>query len=157
MFDVRLHSKCISKLKFTSNVISCVPATVEQVLHGKKKGKIECFEVILEDTVFFPEGGGQPDDRGTLNDVPVYQVKRKGKDALHYVAEALEIGKNAQGKINWERRWDHMQQHSGQHLITAIADALYGFKTTSWWLGELISHIELDTSNMTDEQMHQIE
>lgn len=59
MFDVRLHLKCISKLKFTSNVISCVPATVEQVLHGKKKEKIECFEVILEDTVFFPEGGGQ--------------------------------------------------------------------------------------------------
>jgi len=145
------------KKEFTSNVVSCVPATIEQVLQGKKKEKIQCFEVILEDTILFPEGGGQPDDRGTLNDVAVLQVKRKGKDALHYVAEALEVGKPAVGKIDWPRRWDHMQQHSGQHLITAIADAMFGFKTTSWWLGELISHIELDTPSMSDDQMLQIE
>jgi len=50
-----------------------------------------------------------------------------------------------------------MQQHSGQHLITAIADALFGFKTTSWWLGESISHIELDTPSMTQDQMLKIE
>jgi len=141
------------KKEFTSTVISCIPTTLEL----KKKEKIECFQVILEDTVFFPEGGGQPDDRGMLNDVTVLQVKRKGKDALHYVTGALEVGKPVTGKIDWERRWDHMQQHSGQHLITAIADGLFGFKTTSWWLGESVSHIELDTVRLSDDQMSQIE
>lgn len=78
-----------------------------------------------------------------MNDIPVLQVKRKGKDAVHFLTGPLTVGEDVTGKIDWERRWDHMQQHSGQHLITAIADALFGFKTTSWWLGELVSHIEL--------------
>lgn len=85
----------------------------------------------------------QPDDRGLLNGIPVLQVKRKGKDAVHYLTESLEVGTNVTGVIDWERRWDHMQQHSGQHLITALADSMFGFKTTSWWLGETVSHIEL--------------
>ena len=70
-------------------------------------------------------------------------MKRRGKDAVHFIKENLEVGKEATGKIDWKRRWDHMQQHSGQHLITAIADNLFGVKTTSWWLGELVSHLEL--------------
>lgn len=71
------------------------------------------------------------------------QVKRRGKDAIHFLQDSLDVGALATGVIDWERRWDHMQQHSGQHLITAIADASFGFKTTSWWLGESVSHIEL--------------
>lgn len=70
-------------------------------------------------------------------------MKRKGKDAIHYLPESLEVGSTVTGVIDWERRWDHMQQHSGQHLITALADSMFGFKTTSWWLGETVSHIEL--------------
>jgi len=73
------------------------------------------------------------------------QVKRKGKDALHFLQDSLDVGAVATCVIDWERRWDHMQQHSAQHLITAIADASFGFKTTSWWLGESVSHIELGT------------
>ncbi len=78
-----------------------------------------------------------------MNGISVLQVKRRGKDAIHILQESLDVGALATGVIDWERRWDHMQQHSGQHLITAIADALFGFKTTSWWLGETVSHIEL--------------
>ena len=78
-----------------------------------------------------------------MNKIPVLQVKRKGKDAIHFVTESLEVGATVTQVIDWERRWDHMQQHSGQHLITAMADASFGFKTTSWWLGEFVSHIEL--------------
>ena len=78
-----------------------------------------------------------------MNGVPVLQVKRKGKDAVHFLTGPLKVGEEATGKIDWERRWDHMQQHSAQHLITAIADALFSYKTTSWWLGEQVSHIEL--------------
>ena len=78
-----------------------------------------------------------------MNGVPVLQVKRKGKEAVHFLTSPLKVGEEATGKIDWERRWDHMQQHSAQHLITAIADALFSYKTTSWWLGEQVSHIEL--------------
>ena len=78
-----------------------------------------------------------------MNGVPVLQVKRKGKDAVHFLTGPLTVGEEATGKIDWNRRWDHMQQHSSQHLITAIADSIFGFKTTSWWLGEYLSHIEL--------------
>lgn len=85
----------------------------------------------------------QPDDRGLLNGIPVLQVRRRGKDAVHFIAESVEVGSSVTGVIDWDRRWDHMQQHSGQHLITAIAEILFGFKTTSWWLGENLSHIEL--------------
>lgn len=85
----------------------------------------------------------QPDDRGVINNIPVLQVKRKGKDAVHFLTENLDPGTTVTCKVDWNRRWDHMQQHSGQHLITAIVDSLFGFKTTSWWLGELVSHIEL--------------
>ena len=71
------------------------------------------------------------------------QVKRKGKDAVHFLTKSLDPGSTVTSRVDWNRRFDHMQQHSGQHLITAIADALFGFKTTSWWLGEFVSHIEL--------------
>lgn len=87
----------------------------------------------------------QPDDRGVINGIPVLQVKRKGSEAIHFITGSLDPGSTVDCKVEWERRWDHMQQHSGQHLITAIADALYEFKTTSWWLGEQVSHIELGT------------
>lgn len=70
-------------------------------------------------------------------------MKRKGQDAVHFLPECLDVRAQAIGVIDWERRWDHMQQHSGQHLITAIVDSLFGYKTTSWWLGEFVSHIEL--------------
>ncbi|XP_046458517.1 alanyl-tRNA editing protein Aarsd1-B-like [Daphnia pulex] len=144
------------KKEFTSKVVSCSPCQIERLVQGKKE-KVQAFEVLLEDTVFFPEGGGQPDDRGFLNGIPVFQVKRRGKDAIHFLQDSLDVGTLATGVIDWERRWDHMQQHSGQHLITAIADASFGFKTTSWWLGESVSHIELDTVNLTDAQLKTIE
>nr|CAH0109184.1 unnamed protein product [Daphnia galeata] len=144
------------KREFVSKVVSCSPCQIERLVQGKKE-KVPAFEVLLEDTVFFPEGGGQPDDRGLLNGISVLQVKRRGKDAIHILQESLDVGALATGVIDWERRWDHMQQHSGQHLITAIADALFGFKTTSWWLGETVSHIELDTVNVSDVQLKAIE
>lgn len=144
------------KREFTSTVVSCEPSQIERLVQGKKE-KIPAFEVILEDTIFFPEGGGQPDDRGFLNGIPVLQVKRKGQDAVHFLPECLDVRAQAIGVIDWERRWDHMQQHSGQHLITAIVDSLFGYKTTSWWLGEFVSHIELDTASVNDVQLQSIE
>ncbi|KAM3922828.1 alanyl-tRNA editing protein Aarsd1-B-like isoform 1-T2 [Leptodactylus fuscus] len=139
-----------------TEVVSCSPDKLKTE-NGGKKGTLSGYSVILKDTVLFPEGGGQPDDRGFIGEVPVHRVTRQGPEAVHFVLSPLDPGSEVLVKVDWGRRFDHMQQHSGQHLITAIADSLYGFKTTSWELGRQRSFIELDTPTMTGEQIETIE
>ncbi|XP_029428420.1 alanyl-tRNA editing protein Aarsd1-B-like isoform X2 [Rhinatrema bivittatum] len=142
--------------EFSTVVVSCSPAEVKTDVNGKKE-TLKGFNIILKDTLLFPEGGGQPDDRGFLNDIPVLQVTRQGPDAVHFVQTSLNPDSAVHVKLDWERRFDHMQQHSGQHLITAIADLMFGFKTTSWELGRQRSAIELDMPAVTPEQVEAIE
>ncbi|XP_039879221.1 alanyl-tRNA editing protein Aarsd1-like isoform X3 [Simochromis diagramma] len=141
---------------FVTSVVSCCPAELKQEVNGKK-ATIKGFHIKLQDTILFPEGGGQPDDHGFLGDVPVLRVTRQGPDALHFVASPLEVGQEVQVKVDWERRFDHMQQHSGQHLITALADTMFGYKTTSWELGRQRSTIELDTPCVKPGQLQELE
>ncbi|XP_013407920.1 alanyl-tRNA editing protein Aarsd1-B-like [Lingula anatina] len=117
--------------ELSTRVKSCVPARLQTVVNGKKQ-KLEGFEVVLEDTVLFPEGGGQPDDRGKINSVDVHRVTRRGAEAVHFVQSDLEVNSEVKVTVDWTRRFDHMQQHSAQHLVTAIAEQKYGYKTTSW-------------------------
>ncbi|XP_017777983.1 PREDICTED: alanyl-tRNA editing protein Aarsd1 [Nicrophorus vespilloides] len=142
--------------EFTSEVISCCPAKFETLVDGKKV-KQEGYEIICKDTIIFPEGGGQPFDQGYLNDKWVHQVIRKGDQALHYTTEPLNPGDVVKQKIVWQRRFDHMQQHSGQHLISAIFERDFNFKTLSWWLGEEVTHIEFDTPMITEDQIAEVE
>ncbi|KAM7426852.1 Alanyl-tRNA editing protein Aarsd1 [Porites harrisoni] len=123
---------------------------------GKINGK-EVFEVVLEDTVLFPEGGGQPDDRGTINGIEVLRVLRRGATAIHYVCEEIPEGSEVDLAIDWSRRFDHMQQHSGQHLVSAITENKFGYETTSWELGKLRSHIELKCKKLSAEEIEWIE
>ncbi|XP_067168001.1 alanyl-tRNA editing protein Aarsd1-like isoform X2 [Apteryx mantelli] len=141
-------------LDFATRVVSCGAAELRPEGGGEP---VRGFQVVLEDTILFPEGGGQPDDRGLIGDVPVLRVTRRGAEAVHFVRTALEPGAQVLLSLDWERRFDHMQQHSGQHLITAIADLMFGFKTTSWELGRQRSVIELDTPSMTAEQIEALE
>ncbi|KAJ7313423.1 hypothetical protein JRQ81_004781 [Phrynocephalus forsythii] len=143
-------------LDFTTRVVSCCPTELLTETGGKKK-ILQGYHVILEDTILFPEGGGQPDDRGFINDIPVLRVTRQGPGALHFIQTPLEPGNEVHLVLDWDRRFDHMQQHSGQHLITALADLMFGFKTTSWELGRQRSTIELDTPSMTADQLAALE
>ncbi|XP_033105738.1 alanyl-tRNA editing protein Aarsd1-A-like isoform X2 [Anneissia japonica] len=148
------QKQCYLK-KCKTVVTSCTPA---KCLVDKKENKcIDGFEVILEDTVLFPEGGGQPDDRGKINGTDVLKVWRKGAHAIHFVMAEQNVGQEVEVEVDWQRRFDNMQQHSGQHLITAIAESLYSWPTTSWDLGEKVSTIELDTVKITDDQLLAIE
>ncbi|KAJ8264572.1 hypothetical protein GJAV_G00150840 [Gymnothorax javanicus] len=88
---------------------------------------------------------------------PVLRVIRQGAEAVHFVKSPLQVGAEAELKLDWERRFDHMQQHTGQHLITAVADTLFGYKTTSWELGRQRSTIELDTAAVKPGQMEVLE
>ncbi|XP_033703814.1 putative protein PTGES3L isoform X3 [Tursiops truncatus] len=143
--------------EFTTTVVSCSPAELQTEGSNGKKEVLSGFRVVLEDTLLFPEGGGQPDDRGTINDISVLRVTRRGAQADHFTQTPLTPGTEVQVRVDWERRFDHMQQHSGQHLITAVADHLFGLKTTSWELGRLRSVIELDSPSVTAEQVAAIE
>ena len=136
-----------------SVVVSCSPAQHQLLVDGKKT-KVSCFEVVLKDTVLFPEGGGQPDDRGTIADQPVLRVFRRGAEAVHLLREPLSPGQPVHLAVDWPRRWHHMQQHSAQHLITAVLDQLYGCATTSWALRDgAPSTIELDAAELTADQL----
>ncbi|XP_042868594.1 alanyl-tRNA editing protein Aarsd1-like [Penaeus japonicus] len=147
---------CYEK-EYTTKVVSCKPAKLEVAVDGKKKKKVDCFEITFEDTLLFPEGGGQPDDRGAVEGVSVLRVIRRGGEAVHYLEKPLEVGATVSQSVDWARRHDHMQQHSGQHLITAVADSMYGYATSSWYLGESVSYIELDTPKVSQEEIDAVE
>ena len=108
--------------------------------------------VVLADTVFYPEGGGQPGDRGTVGGVAVLDVRKIGGDIRHFLAGPAPSGRVTLG-LDWDRRFDHMQQHTGQHLLTAVAEQRLGWHTTAFHLGERFSDIELDTPGIGPEEM----
>ncbi|XP_055534833.1 alanyl-tRNA editing protein Aarsd1-A [Wyeomyia smithii] len=118
------------------------------------------FNVVFEDTVLFPEGGGQPSDRGWLNEHAVNVIFRQGADAIHFLEgeeQPFQVGDQVTQKVNWNRRFDHMQQHSGQHLITAIFDREFGFNTRSWWLGTDDCYVDLDAKDVSRKQLETVE
>ncbi|MEO8053884.1 MAG: alanyl-tRNA editing protein [Acidobacteriota bacterium] len=97
---------------------------------------------VLEDTILYPEGGGQPADRGTLNGVAVLDVQKKDGAIRHVLAAPVPPGP-ADLRLDWERRFDHMQQHTGQHLLSALAQDGFHWETTAFHLGPEVSDVEL--------------
>jgi len=99
--------------------------------------------VALDKSAFYPEGGGQPPDHGTLNGVPVTDVQVDDDGVVWHTIESELAGDAAQGVVNWKRRFDHMQQHHGQHLLSAAFEELFGAKTISFHLGAEYASIDL--------------
>jgi alanyl-tRNA synthetase len=100
--------------------------------------------VVLADTILYPEGGGQPPDHGTVGGAAVVDVQSAEGVIRHFLAGPPPSGRVAV-ELDWERRFGHMQQHTGQHLLTAVAERRFGWHTTAFHLGERVSDIELDT------------
>ncbi len=99
---------------------------------------------VLADTVFYPEGGGQPADHGLLNDVEVVDVRKEpGGRIRHVLVSPVAVGP-ARLRLDWARRFDHMQQHTGQHLLSAVAQDRFSFVTTAFHLGPEVCDVELD-------------
>lgn len=111
---------------------------------------------ILRDTLFYPEGGGQPADQGRLNAIRVIDVQRSEAGVRHFL-EAPTVTGAADLKLDWKRRYDHMQQHTAQHLLSAIAAERFGWNTTSFHLGARQCDIELDTSEVEPEALAALE
>lgn len=109
--------------------------------------------VVLDNTAFYPTGGGQPHDLGTLNGIAVLNVEEVDDEIRHVLAESLNSMTEVEGVINWERRFDHMQQHAGQHILSASFIELFGFPTVSFHLGKEIVSIDLDVEDVSPEQL----
>ncbi len=117
--------------EFTATVLSC-----EQDKGG--------FKVVLDRTAFYPEGGGQPTDTGVLGDANVTDVREKENVIVHTCDKALTVGDTVTGKIDWARRFDHMQQHSGEHMVSGIICARYGCDNVGFHLGKDIVTIDFN-------------
>lgn len=139
----------------TTTVVSCtehkghVTSKDKQNKNAKKvvaQSHDKKYAVELFDTVIFPEGGGQPCDMGQIHTgneaVDVKEVIRNKLTALHITDTPLQAGTKVDLSIDWPRRFDHMQQHTGQHLVSAIFDQ-YDLPTLSWSLGETLNYVEL--------------
>ena len=139
----RLYYEDVYKKEFIATVVEC---------REQKKG----YAVILDESAFYPEGGGQPSDVGTLGDAKVTEVHEKDGELLHYTDKALEVGAKVEGKIDWARRFDLMQQHSGEHMVSGIIHEKYGYDNVGFHMGSDV--ITIDFSGMLDEaQMAEIE
>ena len=129
--------------KFTGKVQSC-----EQ---GKKG-----YDVILYQTAFYPEGGGQPWDTGVLGSVHVLEVHDKNGHVVHTCDAPLEVGAEVEGQIDWERRLDHMQQHSGEHIVSGMICGKFHCDNVGFHMGTDVVTIDFNTE-MTEEQVREIE
>ena len=118
--------------EFTATVLTCEAA---------KQG----FLVTLDRTAFYPEGGGQPADHGTLGTVRVTDVHEKGGVVFHSVDGPVEIGETVTGRIDWARRFDHMQQHSGEHILSGILCADYHCDNVGFHMGADTVTIDYNT------------
>lgn len=107
--------------------------------------------IVLKETAFYPTGGGQPFDTGKINGVQVYNVDEINGEIFHYIESPLpQDVKIVECVLDWERRYDHMQQHSGQHILSAAFDHLFGYQTVSFHLGKDTLTIDLDIEELSE-------
>jgi alanyl-tRNA synthetase len=117
----------------------------------------ERWRVVLNRTAFYPTSGGQPHDLGKLNGVPVIEVvDAEENKVVHYTSAAIPAGA-VHGEIDWARRMDHMQQHTGQHLLSAALIELFKFPTVSFHLGKEISTVDLEAPEIVARHLEEAE
>jgi alanyl-tRNA synthetase len=133
---------------FEARVLSCSPAEPVQGASGMQTA----WEVLLDETALYPSSGGQPNDLGLLGEAVVLDVRDDGEEIVHIVDREVAKG-GVKGCVNWPRRFDHMQQHTGQHLLSAMFQERFGLPTVSFHLGEGICTIDLHGGEPSRDQL----
>ena len=133
---------------FDARVLSCSPTGPVQGASGPQPA----WEVLLDQTAFYPSSGGQPNDLGLLGEAAVLDVREEADGIVHVVDRELEKG-GVKGCVNWPRRFDHMQQHTGQHLLSAMFQERFGLPTVSFHLGGEICTIDLHGGEPSRDQL----
>lgn len=139
----KLYYEDAYRTSFLATVISC------------DKGKAG-YEIVLDQTAFYPEGGGQPADTGVLQGVKVKDVRIKENVIYHLTDQPLEVGEEVSGCIDFDRRWDLMQQHSGEHIVSGIINSKYGYKNVGFHLNQEYMTCDFD-GELTKEQIQEVE
>lgn len=128
--------------RFTASVIDC--------------RKSNCgYEIILDKTAFFPEGGGQPADTGLICGIQVNDVQITDGEIIHYTDKPLNIGESAECEIDWDRRFRRMQNHSGEHIVSGIVHKLYGYDNVGFHMGDDVT-VDFN-GELTREQLLDVE
>ena len=118
----KLFYNDVRKAEFEATVISCV----------KNKDR---YEVVLDGTYFYPEGGGQPADHGKIDDANVFDVHDKDNEVVHYCDKEVECGKKVKAWVDMERRHRLMQQHSGEHIVSGLIHKHFGYDNVGFHMG----------------------
>lgn len=139
----KLYENEAYKKEFEAEVVDCV----ENGTH---------FDIVLNQTAFFPEGGGQGADTGWINEEEVIDVQIKKGIVYHTVARAMEKGTKVQGKLNWELRFSNMQQHSGEHILSGIIHSKFGYDNVGFHMGSDVVTLDLN-GMLTQEDIDEVE
>ena len=123
---------------------------IRKIIHEQKPA------LILDQTCFYPESGGQPCDKGQIDGINVLKVVEDKEEVLHLVEKDVS-SKKIKGKIDWERRFDHMQQHSGQHILSQSFYEFFEAETLSFHLGIDSSTVEMDLRTISEEEIEKVE
>lgn len=128
----RIYNENAYCKEFSAAVLNC------------EAGKKHTYEVTLDRTAFYPEGGGQPADMGTLGGVNVLDVRDRGGEVIHITDAPLTVGDTVTGTLDWQRRFDHMQNHSGEHMVSGLIYQKYGFHNIGFHMGKDTITIDFD-------------
>ena len=134
----KLYDKDSYLKEFTASVLECEKSD-------------ETWVVVLDKTAFFPEAGGQKSDRGSLDEAQVLDVQIENEIIKHFTDKPLEVGNVVKGEIDFERRFDFMQQHSAEHIVSGVAHSLYGCENVGFHLSEEIVTLDFDKPLSEDE------
>ena len=102
------------------------------------------WKIILDQTAFYPEGGGQACDIGTLADAKVLDVQEEGEQVVHLCESPLQAGQVVEGFIDWDRRFDLMQQHTGEHLLSGLIHDRFGYHNSGFHVGAQVMEVDFD-------------
>jgi alanyl-tRNA synthetase len=153
------------RLYYSDSFLTTFTAEVAGVRELAGSSGDRVWQLALDRTAFYPSSGGQPFDTGVLRtpdatafEVPVEQVEEDEQGAVwHFVRKPLSVGTHVVGQIDWRRRFDHMQQHTGQHLLSAVFLRELKAPTVSFHLGERISTIDLSCANLARHSLERVE
>lgn len=145
---IQLYNQDSHMNKFQATVLSCTNEVT--------KDNNSHYIVILDATAFFPEGGGQSSDIGTLGGVLVVDVQEKEDIIYHTLTAPLQVGDTVTGEINWEKRFDNMQHHTGEHIVSGIVHQYFGYDNVGFHLGSDVVTIDFNGS-LTDEDIRMVE
>ena len=129
--------------EFSARVLSCEPSK-----HG--------YDVVLDRTAFYPEGGGQPGDTGFLAGVRVTDTHERDGEVVHYCESPLSVGETVEGRLDYDRRFEFMQLHSGEHILSGLIHEKFGYENVGFHMGADFVTIDFD-GMLTEADLREME